>query len=111
MKRWIFDKIGCNVSLFIHLFLGFLNVYLLAALSQEKYLDERINSFDLLKKFDLIILFKSFHVIMKNASNMNREKKFTHLKTRVGIIFFGILSSLFWSLAPVFGWSNSSLGI
>lgn len=82
MQRWVFGKLGCTVTAFIMYFVGCTSIYLLTALTYERF------------------MFLRDHMICVRSSN-NRN---SYLKILI-CIFLG----LFWSMLPLFGWSHYSL--
>jgi len=81
IKRWIWSKKSCIFSGFIIYFVGCMQVFLMSAISYVRY--------DILRK------------------QLNEKS----ISKRV-IIYWTLVSlalSLFWSMAPIFGWSFYSL--
>ena len=79
--RWIFKRVGCVCSAFTMYFVGCASVYLLVAISIERYL-----------------IFKS---------SMNKP----HISSKYSVIILMICTilGLLWPIFPLFGWSYYSL--
>ena len=79
--KWTFKKIGCILSGFVMYFIGCTSIYLMAAIS-----------------------FERFYIIHKPMSVRTINKRLT-----TGAIIACGLFGAFWSAMPVFGWSYYSL--
>jgi hypothetical protein len=79
--RWSFDRYGCIFSGFVMYFVGIASIYIMVAISIERY------------------------YITRNPLNM-RE-----LNSRIvyRIIYFCLLITFLWASLPLFGWSYYSL--
>lgn len=79
--RWVFREIGCILSGFIMYFVGCSSIYLMAAIS-----------------------FERFYINYKPLISKRYGTKVTKI-----VILSCVCLGLFWSLLPIFGWSKYSL--
>ncbi len=100
------NQTGCDLQAFIIYYIGCLTVYLFVVICYDRFF---IFVFfqTTSKKYIFILLLRYCFVINLNSIAALREKKSNQKK--LSVVAAGL--SLFWSMAPIFGWNRYRLEV
>lgn len=79
--KWLFNKVGCDLSAFIMYTVGCSSIYMMAAISAQRFM----------------IIYKPFTI-----------KKITYSNS-FAVIALCVMLGIFWAAMPLYGWSHYAL--